>query len=170
MFDVSQPATLEKVHSWVEELQGHSTGAATEDIVLTVAGNKADLRESKQSAGGEYVDSQAADRYAATISQSHNKSYAHLSRRCLDVGLDGRSHHGHLPFRLCRVGSDAKMFETSAKTGQGVEQLFQDLAQTLLARHLKQINGGDDDPMAVRSANTAKLDGKGNASGGGGCC
>lgn len=62
------------------------------------------------------------------------------------------------------------MFETSAKTGQGVEQLFQDLAQTLLARHLKHIGGGESDPMAVRSANTAKLDGKASAGGGGGCC
>ena len=75
VFDMSQPATLEKVHSWVEELQGHSAGTATEEeVVLVVAGNKADLRESKQAAGGEYVDSQAANRYAATISQCNARA------------------------------------------------------------------------------------------------
>jgi GTPase SAR1 family protein len=69
VFDVSQPATLEKVHSWVEELENHSAGAGNEEeVVLVVAGNKADLRDSRPD-GSDYVDSQAANRYAATISQ-----------------------------------------------------------------------------------------------------
>lgn len=69
MYDVSQPATLEKVHSWVDELQAHASGSASgaDELLLVVAGNKSDLRQDNNNQT-EYVDQQEANNYAETIS------------------------------------------------------------------------------------------------------
>lgn len=90
VYDVTDPTTMEKLPEWVYELQQRGS----QDIILTIASNKADLAgTSPQSVAPE-------------VAQAYAK----------EIG--------------------ATMFETSAKTGKGIESLFNDLAQKLLQRHL----------------------------------
>jgi len=90
VFDVTSADTLDKVGGWVEELSGH----ASEDLVLVLAANKADL-----ATPSSYPSSlaQSAQHYAKSI--------------------------------------HAAYFETSAKTGAGIEPLFMYVASTLLRMH-----------------------------------
>jgi len=87
VFDVCSPDSFDKIESWVAELQSH----ASQELVMVVAANKADLRGSDPDAS---VPLKKAQAYAKTINT------------------------------VC--------FETSAKTGKGVEELFDYLTKALL--------------------------------------
>jgi small GTP-binding protein len=70
VYDVSSPATLQKVHSWVEELQAHTATGEDEDLVMVIAANKGDLLEQKTPQElKEFVDQDEAGEYAASIGQ-----------------------------------------------------------------------------------------------------
>ena len=45
---------------------------------------------------------------------------------------------------------DAKVFETSAKTGQGIDELFQDIAET----YVRKLSGGGDQSSTSSSTST----------------
>jgi GTPase SAR1 family protein len=127
VFDVTAPATLGKAHEWVLELQAHtdvggygfyrspsigvssgdlrnggdgSVDTEEEPLVLVVAANKSDLKDSTAASGGVAVDMGAALRYASSIG--------------------------------------ASLHETSAVTGSGLEELFNELAKKLLQAHLER--------------------------------
>jgi len=91
VYDVTDPASMEKLSGWVAELHNK----ASPDFILSIAANKSDLVQDPSMA---CVPAEEAERFAAT----HN----------------------------------ATLFQTSAKTGRGIEPLFTDLAQKLLKAHL----------------------------------
>ncbi|KAL5533751.1 YPT5 [Sanghuangporus baumii] len=83
VYDITQPASLEKARTWIRELQRQ----ADPSIVIALCGNKTDLEERRQ------------------VSQEEAKKYAD------EEGL--------------------MWGETSAKTGQGVQEIFIELAKKL---------------------------------------
>ncbi len=91
VYDVTDPASMDKLAEWVTELRNK----ASPDCVLAIAANKSDLVQDPSLA---CVPQEEAERFAAT--------------------------HG------------AVLFQTSAKTGKGVNSIFQDLAQKMLQAHL----------------------------------
>lgn len=161
VYDVSQPESLERVHSWVEELQRHAansspTGSTVSDtadeLVMIVAGNKSDLRDENATAEERnedtFVDQQAASRYADSISQNETSFIVDDMHAALGGPLIC-SHLVHSVWcctRVCRVSlpsrSDARIFETSAKTGAGVNNLFHELARMLVERHVRASKAG----------------------------
>lgn len=141
VYDVTVPSTLERVHSWVEEL-AQSSQSGDDDILLIVAGNKTDKLQQQQQTGedgtddaaappatGAYVDPQEAQRYAASIG--------------------------------------APIFETSAKTGEGIEQLFDKLAHMLLEKHLAS---GADTNQHLHYRGVNPLEAQNKQQNSGGCC
>jgi len=91
-FDVTAVDTLDKVTAWVEELHGH----ANDDIVLVLAANKCDLRDTAPNC----VSQQKAQAYAKSIG--------------------------------------ATVFETSAKTAAGIDELFTFVAKTLIKQESRK--------------------------------
>lgn len=129
VYDVTQPATLDKVASWVEELQANTHSAASaagggepDECVFIVAGNKSDLMKP------------AADASAATSIGQQQPLQSPTAATA--AAVDFVDPHAALRYAATL---NAHTFLTSAKTGAGVDALFQDLAQTLLARHQRKL-------------------------------
>lgn len=86
VYDVTDPATLEKAKSWIKELKTQ----AKSDIVIALTGNKTDLRASESNDLKENARSYARD-------------------------------------------NNLLFFETSAKTGSNITEMFTDVARYLPA-------------------------------------
>ena len=109
VFDVTSAETLEKVGGWADELSGHTN----DDMVMVVAANKSDLKAadvtSPPSSPTQSTSLPASSVYPSSL-QSAAQHYAH-------------SIH-------------AAYFETSAKTGKGIDELFSHIARALLKQHV----------------------------------
>ncbi|GAA5857086.1 hypothetical protein JCM8547_007950 [Rhodosporidiobolus lusitaniae] len=123
VYDVTKSASLEQAKSWVKELQRQ----ANPNIVIALAGNKVDLvRAGEESTATDTTDdSSEADDATATpdgedvagaADEIPGESRRQVSR---EEAEEYASEHGLL------------FFETSAKTGEGVVEVFTDIAKKI---------------------------------------
>ncbi len=127
VFDATDPSSLEKVKSWVKELQMH----ASNSMVLVIASNKSDLRDANPNGCVPYKQAQE---YARQIG--------------------------------------ASLFQTSAKTGRGIDELFKHIAQRLLERSRDitgYIDGNDNEENVVLDEDAARP-AQGSQKSQGSCC
>lgn len=112
VYDLTKPTSLIKAKHWVAELQRQ----ASPGIVIALVGNKLDLTNDQgESNLGDDGDNEDADGDARKISTAEAKSYAE------EEGL--------------------LFFETSAKTGTNVTEVFTAIANAIPETSLKGARG-----------------------------
>lgn len=120
VYDITKPSSLTKAQHWVAELHRQ----ASPGIVIALVGNKSDLA----AAGGE--ESEDAD--AAPAAEGEDAQD--------EDGADAR----RVPIKTAKGYADEEsllFFETSAKTGQNVAEVFTAIANAIPETSLKGPRG-----------------------------
>jgi Ras-related protein Rab-5C len=111
VYDLTKPTSLTKAKHWVAELQRQ----ASPGIVIALVGNKLDLTSEAGSAAAEDTEGEAEEGDARKVSTAEAKEYAD------EEGL--------------------LFFETSAKTGHNVSEVFTAIANAIPESTLKGARG-----------------------------
>src|ERR1700761_5445666 len=118
VYDVTKAATLEKAKSWIKELQRQ----ANPNIVIALAGNKVDLVQSSPSSPTQAsAEDDEADDATATPGETPSTPNGGSPERLRQVSTNeaqGYASEANLLF-----------FETSAKTGDGIVELFTEIGK-----------------------------------------
>lgn len=118
VYDVTKASSLEKAKSWVKELQRQ----ANPNIVIALAGNKVDLVQpsASSSSSASAVDSEdEADDATATPEETPGATGESESLR--QVSTEEAQAYA--------AESGLLFFETSAKTGEGVVEIFTEIGE-----------------------------------------
>jgi Ras-related protein Rab-5C len=124
VYDVTKASSLEKAKSWVKELQRQ----ANPNIVIALAGNKVDLVQPSSSSSGTGASSESedeADDATATGGEAPASSAEPESLR--QVPREEAQAYAQEAGLL--------FFETSAKTGEGIVEIFTEIG-TCLSPHI----------------------------------
>ncbi|CAE6414671.1 unnamed protein product [Rhizoctonia solani] len=128
VYDVTKEATLEKAKTWVKELQRQ----ASPNIVIALAGNKVDLVAPAvpttpiTPAAGDDED-EADD---ATATPGEGTGEAESLRKVPKEEAQAYATEAGLLF-----------FETSAKTGEGIAEIFTEIAKKIPIEHILSSRG-----------------------------
>lgn len=122
VYDLTKPTSLIKAKHWVAELQKQ----ASPGIVISLVGNKLDLTHDGPGSSGDAEDAEAEDSGdARKVTTEEAKSYAE------EEGL--------------------LFFETSAKTGHNVTEVFTAIANAIPETSLKTARGPGASQAASRT-------------------
>jgi Ras-related protein Rab-5C len=122
VYDITKPSSLTKAQHWVAELHRQ----ASPGIVIALVGNKSDLAAE---AGSEGADGDADAVPAAEGEEAAEED-----------GADAR----RVPYKTAKAYADEEsllFFETSAKTGQNVAEVFTAIANAIPETSLKGPRG-----------------------------
>jgi len=138
VYDVTKASSLEKAKTWVKELQRQ----ANPNIVIALAGNKVDLVQpsSTASAGSATPESEdEADDATATPGEALASGEGESLRQVPREEAEAYAQEAGLLF-----------FETSAKTGEGIVELFTEIAKKIpIDQILASSRGGAGRPGAA---------------------
>lgn len=121
VYDITKPSSLTKAQHWVAELHRQ----ASPGIVISLVGNKSDL-----AAAADEESPEDADAAPAAEGEEANE----------DDGTDAR----RVPTKTAKTYADEEgllFFETSAKTGQNVAEVFTAIANAIPETSLKGPRG-----------------------------
>lgn len=122
VYDVTKATSLEKAKSWVKELQRQ----ANPNIVIALAGNKVDLVQPSASSSGNTSESEdEADDATATPGEAPSSGESESLRQVPSEEAQAYASEAGLLF-----------FETSAKTGEGIVDLFTEIARKIPIEHI----------------------------------
>lgn len=121
VYDITKASSLEKAKSWVKELQRQ----ANPNIVIALAGNKLDLVNSSASSTGttSSESEDEADDATATPGEAPASGESESLRQVPREEAQAYATEAGLLF-----------FETSAKTGEGVVDLFTEIGMSYVCR------------------------------------
>lgn len=115
VYDVTKASSLEKAKTWVKELQRQ----ANPNIVIALAGNKIDLVNPSASSTSSTPESEdEADDATATPGETATSSEPESLRQVPRDEAEAYAQEAGLLF-----------FETSAKTGEGVVEIFTEIGK-----------------------------------------
>jgi Ras-related protein Rab-5C len=121
VYDVTKATSLEKAKSWVKELQRQ----ANPNIVIALAGNKVDLVQAPTSTSGATSPSESEDEAddatampgeASTASVGEPESLRQVPRE---------------EAQAYATEAGLLFFETSAKTGEGIVEIFTEIGMSI---------------------------------------
>lgn len=116
VYDVTKASSLEKAKTWVKELQRQ----ANPNIVIALAGNKIDLVQSSQSASAAGSTSESEDEPDdATATPGESAASGPEAENLRQVPREEAQAYAEEAGLL--------FFETSAKTGEGVVDVFTEI-------------------------------------------
>lgn len=101
VFDITRPSTFASVTGWLQDLRQ----IAEEGIVVVLVGNKCDLASDEISADGQGAE------------EGQNKNQRRVTRQEAE--------------EWCRRNNVIRYIETSAKSGEGVERAFLEVAERI---------------------------------------
>ncbi|TFK30587.1 GTP-binding protein ypt5 [Coprinopsis marcescibilis] len=131
VYDVTKASSLEKAKSWVKELQRQ----ANPNIVIALAGNKVDLVQASSSssgAGGSSESEDEADDATATPGEAPASPSEDNLRQVPREEAQAYAQEAGLLF-----------FETSAKTGEGISEIFTEIAKKIPIEHILASSRGN---------------------------
>ncbi|KAF9130196.1 hypothetical protein KI688_000289 [Linnemannia hyalina] len=129
VYDVTKASSLEKAKSWVKELQRQ----ANPNIVIALTGNKVDLvanRKSRTHNDGEVDEDGEQDAQEIDEDEEDDEDYA-ITRQVPTEEASAYAQESGLLF-----------FETSAKNGQGVAEVFTEIAKKIPLEHILSSSRG----------------------------
>ena len=123
VYDITKASSLVKAKHWVAELQRQ----ASPGIVIALVGNKLDLCEDDNGAGGEEDEDGEGEQGGQQQGEEEDAAVRKVSMKEAKAYADEE----HLLF-----------FETSAKTGHNVSEVFTAIANAIPETSLKGARGG----------------------------
>lgn len=127
VYDITKPSSLTKAQHWVAELHRQ----ASPGIVIALVGNKADLATEGGEESSEGVD-------AAPAAEGEDAAEG------MDVAEEDGTDARRVPIKTAKAYAEEEgllFFETSAKTGQNVAEVFTAIANAIPETSLKGPRG-----------------------------
>ncbi|KAI8984195.1 ras family-domain-containing protein [Mycotypha africana] len=131
MYDITKAPTLDKAKGWVKELQRQ----ANSQIVIALVGNKLDLCENDDEVEADN-ENENEEQNGNAYNGSRQVTYEEASAYAQEAGL--------------------LFFETSARTGMNVDEVFTDIAKNIPLEYLANNRNGSR--VGGAQGNNARLD------------
>lgn len=137
VYDVTKTSSLDKAKSWVKELQRQ----ANPNIVIALAGNKIDLVQDNEENDEDLTDdgkTNAEEARAAKNEEARAVKTEEAKAYALEAGL--------------------LFFETSAKRGEGVQEVFTEIAKKIPLEHILSSGRGSGQRQGSVNVSSGRID------------